>query len=265
VSNAPSWADDLDLLKDAAVPASKIAMEYFNDPSRNGVRLKNGHSPVSDGDLAVNAYLRTTLLGARQDYGWLSEETADTNPQERMTSPRTFVVDPIDGTRAYIAGKQTWCISMAVIEKGKPVAGVLACPAMGETFAATADSAPTLNDIVLPKASDVCHSVRIAGDHKKTERLMADGPAGLERHEHIPSLAYRMAMVADGRLAGTFIRSGANDWDIAAAMLLIEKTAHILADTGGNAIKINAAGVRKPAMIACHPALEGIMLGVAAS
>ncbi|MGO4842995.1 inositol monophosphatase family protein, partial [Rhizobiaceae sp. 2RAB30] len=83
--------------------------------------LKGGHSPVSEADYAVDHYLRETLTAARPDYGWLSEETADT--PARLEARRTFVVDPIDGTRAFLEGASTWCVSIAVVEDGEPLAG----------------------------------------------------------------------------------------------------------------------------------------------
>ena len=98
------------------------------------VWLKGGQSPVSEADFAVDAFLRDTLTAARPDYGWLSEETADL--PGRLAARRTFVVDPIDGTRAFLEGKSTWCVSVAVVEAGRPLAGVLECPARAETYQA---------------------------------------------------------------------------------------------------------------------------------
>src|SRR5690606_33805884 len=94
--------------------------------------LKDGVSPVTEADIAVDTFLRETLLTARPDYGWLSEETADN--LERLSAQRTFVVDPIDGTRAFIDGRSTWCVSIAVVEAGTPLVGVLDCPAIGEIY-----------------------------------------------------------------------------------------------------------------------------------
>ena len=69
---------------------------------------------------------RETLLAARPDYGWLSEETADSSA--RLSARRTFVVDPIDGTRAFIAGKDVWCVSIAIVEQNRSIVGYLNCP-----------------------------------------------------------------------------------------------------------------------------------------
>jgi myo-inositol-1(or 4)-monophosphatase len=123
-------AADLALIAAAAREAGAIAMRHFrNDPE---VWMKNGTSPVSAADIAVDTFLRETLIEARPDYGWLSEETADSSA--RLEARRTFVVDPIDGTRAFIQGRRTWCVSIAVVEAGAPLAGVLECPAKGEFY-----------------------------------------------------------------------------------------------------------------------------------
>jgi myo-inositol-1(or 4)-monophosphatase len=99
-------ADDLDLIAEAARQAGRIAMQYFRRSPE--VWWKEGNSPVTEGDFAVDRYLRETLLAARPDYGWLSEETADS--PDRLSARRTFVVDPIDGTRSFMAGRSSWCV-----------------------------------------------------------------------------------------------------------------------------------------------------------
>ena len=122
--------EDLELLRDAAREAGLIAMRYFgNNPQ---VWMKGGTSPVSEADHAADAYLRSTLLAARPDYGWLSEETAD--DPARLQARRTFVVDPIDGTRGFLEGLRSWCVSVAVVEDGRTLAGVLECPAKEEIY-----------------------------------------------------------------------------------------------------------------------------------
>ena len=106
--------EDLALLRDAAREAGAIALRYFcKNPE---VWMKGGTSPVSEADYAADTSLRDTLLAARPDYGWLSEETAD--GPERLRARRIFVVDPIDGTRGFLDGQKFWCVSVAVVEDG---------------------------------------------------------------------------------------------------------------------------------------------------
>jgi Archaeal fructose-1,6-bisphosphatase and related enzymes of inositol monophosphatase family len=122
---APPYADDLELLRSTAVAAGIIASSYFRKDVRSWT--KENASPVSEADIIVDRFLAANLLQARPDYGWLSEETAD-NPS-RLDCERVFVVDPIDGTRAFLRGEDYWTVSLAVVENGVPVAGVVYAPA----------------------------------------------------------------------------------------------------------------------------------------
>jgi myo-inositol-1(or 4)-monophosphatase len=126
-------ASDLDLIRDAALAAGKLALEHREAGLK--VWSKAGGSPVTSADLAVDQLLRDTLLTARPDYGWLSEETADN--ADRLSKKRIFVVDPIDGTVAYMKNKPWWCVPIAVVEDGRPVAAVIHAPMLGEMFEAT--------------------------------------------------------------------------------------------------------------------------------
>src|SRR5690606_3668257 len=148
------------------------------------------------------------------DYGWLSEETADN--AERLSARRTFVVDPIDGTRAFINGLETWCISIAVVEDGRPVAGVLNCPVSLEEFVAMRGGGAQRNNDALT-VNALGKPVRLAGPKASRGQIEAVLGADVELHAYVPSLAYRIAMVADGRLDGTLIKPNSHDWDLAAA------------------------------------------------
>ena len=127
---------DLNLLTELGREAGKIAMRWFGEDPK--VWMKEGQSPVSEADFAVDAFLKRELLAARPDYGWLSEETDDN--EDRLNLDRVFVVDPIDGTRGFIAGSAQWCVSIAVVEQGRPVAGILECPALEQTIVARESS-----------------------------------------------------------------------------------------------------------------------------
>ena len=131
---ADRHADDLAVLLEAAAEAGAIAMRYFRRSPE--VWMKKGSSPVSEADYAADTYLRETLTAARPAYGWLSEETADT--AARHAAKRLFVVDPIDGTRGFLEGGSQWCVSVAIVEAGRPIVGVLQCPARKERFWAVA-------------------------------------------------------------------------------------------------------------------------------
>ena len=141
-SPATAWTADLDLLVGAARLAGARALDFF----RKGPEVwwKNGgRSPVSAADFAANDILKTELLSARPNYGWLSEETDD--DAGRLDCETVFVIDPIDGTRAFIAGKDIWCVSAAVVHRGRPVAGVLFAPSLDELFTASAEGSALKN------------------------------------------------------------------------------------------------------------------------
>jgi myo-inositol-1(or 4)-monophosphatase len=211
-------ADDLPLLRDAAHEAGKIALRYFRQSPE--VWMKTGQSPVSEADFAVDRYLRETLMAARPDYGWLSEETLDS--PERLGVRRIFVVDPIDGTRGFLDGKTEWCVSIAVVDDGAPVAGVLECPARDETFWATVGTGAMKNGAPL-KVREIGATPEIAGPKQMINSMP---PKWLERSRpfrYIPSLAYRIAMIADGKLDATFVKHNAQDWDLAAADLILRE------------------------------------------
>lgn len=209
---------DLALIGDAAREAGEIAMRYFrNDPD---VWMKNGSSPVSEADIAVDRFLRRTLSAARPDYGWLSEETADT--PGRLSARRTFVVDPIDGTRAFIDGRDIWCVSIAVVEDGLSLAGVLECPAKGEFYEAVTGGPALLNGDMIAVTADKSSAPRIAGP----KAMLQAAPDFMRRGPdipYIPSLAYRVAMVAKGALDATFVKPHSHDWDLAAADLILRR------------------------------------------
>lgn len=224
---AVSLDAELALIRDAAREAGVIAMRHFGkDPQ---VWMKAGQSPVSAADIAVDTFLRETLTAARPGYGWLSEETAD-NP-ERLLARRTFVVDPIDGTRAFIDGRSTWCVSIAIVEDGVSLAGVLECPVKKEFYEATASGSATCNG--MPISVSVAGAIpRVAGPKPMLEKAPAYMRAGPVT-AYVPSLAYRIAMVASGELDGTFVRPNSHDWDLAAADLILRRAGGaILTETG---------------------------------
>ncbi len=253
----PTLADDMALIRQAASEGGRIALDHFGcDPD---VWNKENDSPVSEADLAVDEFLRKTLLAARPDYGWLSEETEDDS--SRLSRRRAFVVDPIDGTRAFLAGKKTWCVSIAIVEDGAPLAGVLDCPALEESFEAVAGQGALCNGKPL-KAAGSRQAVSIAGPAS----LLRDLPPSLavaNRHRgHIPSLAYRIAMVADGRLDATFIKANAHDWDIAAAMLLLTEMGGRLLRPDGGDVKLCGTTPRHGPLLASHLHVTGDLLPV---
>jgi myo-inositol-1(or 4)-monophosphatase len=219
---------DLELIRGAAREAGELAMRYFRREPQ--VWMKAGNSPVTEGDLAVDHLLRERLSTARPDYGWLSEETADS--PERLAARRTFVVDPIDGTRGFIAGSDEWCVSVAVVEAGRPLVGVLDCPARKEIYAARAGGGAVCNGKAIA-VREPAGELRVGGP----KALIQAMPEAARRHfaavPYIPSLAYRLAMVARGAIDATFIKANSHDWDLAAADLILAEAGGMVLDRRG--------------------------------
>jgi myo-inositol-1(or 4)-monophosphatase len=228
VNELAAVEEELALIVEAAREAGHIAMGYFRrDPE---VWFKNGQSPVSQGDLAVDTFLRRTLLEKRPAYGWLSEETADN--QERLSAPRTFVVDPIDGTRAFLERRDVWCVSIAVVENGRPLAGVLDCPAREEVYVAMPGRGATLNGTRIFVSEGGTKNPRVAGP-KPLVTSLPERWRPRQPHPYIPSLAYRIAMLAKGDLDGTFVKANWHDWDLAAADLILTEAGGAVRDRFG--------------------------------
>ncbi|OCP37019.1 3'(2'),5'-bisphosphate nucleotidase CysQ [Ensifer sp. LC163] len=260
------WKEDLDLILAAAIAAGETALGYFrNEPD---VRWKNmGRSPVSAADIAANDILKERLLLARPNYGWLSEETDD--DRSRLSCETVFVVDPIDGTRAFIAGKDLWCVSVAVVHRGTPVAGVLYAPALDEIFQATADG-PALKNGASIRVRDVQDggALHVAVAEDIVASLAPSYRNGIVRVPHVPSLAYRLAMVADGRIDGTVVKKNSHDWDLAAADLILERAGGGLKTLESQALSYNrpnvvhgllcaASTAALPGLLAASRTLEG--------
>jgi myo-inositol-1(or 4)-monophosphatase len=242
--------DDLPLIREAAREAGRIATRFFKRSPE--VWMKGGQSPVSEADYAVDKFLHQILREARPDYGWLSEETADS--PERLKTTRTFIVDPIDGTRAFLEGLDTWCVSIAVVEDGAPVAGVLECPAKKELFEAAIGRGATRNG----------ESLHIGGPGETfvvagPKQLIDFVPQSLRNRfrtvPYIPSLAYRLAMVAGGDLDATFVKPNSHDWDLAAADLILREAGGQVLDPFGKPLRYAGPNPRHGALAAGSGAL----------
>lgn len=243
---------DLALLEEAARAAGRLMLER-----RAGVRVqrKADGSPVTDADLAVDALLRERLCGARPDYGWLSEESVD-HP-DRLGRARVFVVDPIDGTTAYIRGKPWFAVSLAVVEHGRPVAGVVFAPELDELYAAAQGEGATLDGV----------RVRAGGACDLKGCTMVGDPA------HFPSpawpamevarrnaLAYRLCLVAAGRFDAAVSASPKREWDLAAGALIATEGGAAVTDARGRPLVFNTPDALCPGLVACTPALLPLIL-----
>lgn len=246
----PSESADLALIRDAAREGGRIALGYFKQSPE--VWLKGGHSPVSEADYAVDRYLRETLLKARPDYGWLSEETADS--EARLSAHRTFVVDPIDGTRAFLEGRSTWCVSIAVVEDGVSLCGVLDCPAKNRIFWAEQGGGAWQDGRRISVGAPGDRP--IVGGPKTLINALPDAlRANLQNVPYIPSLAYRLAIVANGEFDATFVKPNSHDWDLAAADVILREAGGRVLDAAGEPLRYAGRQTVHGALVAGSGAL----------
>lgn len=242
----PDLKEDLALIREAAREAGLIAMRFFGKAPE--VWMKAGVSPVCEADLAIDKFLAEMLLSARPHYGWLSEETADS--PERLAARRTFVVDPIDGTRGFLEGRDTWCVSIAVVEGGIPLAGVLDCPASGEIYTAIAGAGAEKDGRTI-RVRPQGRRPAVGGPKPMVRAAQESLGGAIQPAGYIPSLAYRVAMIASGRLDATFVKPNAHDWDLAAADLILrEAGGRIVNRDGGTPTYATTDDPRHGALVA---------------
>ncbi|ASP36202.1 3'(2'),5'-bisphosphate nucleotidase CysQ [Labrenzia sp. VG12] len=244
---------DLLLLETAARRAGELALTFFGKNPETWFKGKPGMSPVSEADLAVDKLLAEDLRGARLGYGWLSEETAD--DRSRLDHTRVFIVDPIDGTRAFLAGGDEWTVSIAVVDSGRPVAGAVYCPVRDEMFLARAGGGAFLNGTRMSVSSRRSVSgATLTGPHS----IVANSDviaAGFVGTDILRSLAYRLVTVAAGRVDIGTARGGPSDWDLAAADLLVQEAGGKLTDVKGRLLTYNRPKTGHPGLIAAPDAL----------
>jgi myo-inositol-1(or 4)-monophosphatase len=242
---SPPYDDDLELLRSTAVAAGIIASSYFRRDIKSWT--KDNLSPVSEADIMVDRFLAANLLQARPSYGWLSEETVD-NPS-RLDCERVFVVDPIDGTRAFLRGEEYWTISLAVVEDGVPVAGVVYAPALDEMYDAWKGGGARLNGKPLERMRRAGSPPLIPAPGAVHQELQEAG-LSYTRGPAYPSLAYRMVQVATGRLDAAVSRRGSQDWDIAGAAVILAECGQDFADVCEGFPRFNKRDVRHGALAA---------------
>ena len=214
-----------DCLAAAAREAGALALGFFRLGAATSaeVQSKSGGSPVTEADLAADALLKRRLREAFPEAGWLSEETAD--DAERLKRRALLVIDPIDGTRAFVAGDPRWAVSAALVVDGRPVAGVVHAPALEETYAAARGAGATFNGAPIAVAGALSHPRRFsaAGPKPVLQAMGARLGATIDIAPRVPSLAYRLCLVARGAIHFAVAGANSHDWDIAAADLLLEE------------------------------------------
>jgi myo-inositol-1(or 4)-monophosphatase len=244
-----------DQLAAAVREAGALALKTFRGQLKSWTKGKS--SPVSEADIAVDALLRERLL-AIHDAGWLSEETED--DKARLAHAEIWAVDPIDGTRGYLAGSSDWGVSAALVRNGRPVIAALYAPVTDELFLAVAGDGATLNGapIHASAGSDIAGRT-FAGPKRRLDVLAAAEP-DMVPVPRISSLALRLARVAAGTLDGSFAGPNSHDWDLAAADLLVHEAGGALTNMAGDVVTYNRPDPIHEALLAAGRARHAALL-----
>jgi myo-inositol-1(or 4)-monophosphatase len=240
-----SQAETLDRIASALQAAQEIFRRFT--PGEIEAEYKSGHDPVTEADKAVDAALREQLL--RGDEGWLSEESVD--DFTRLEKSRVWVVDPLDGTREFVAGIPEFCVSVAMVENGRPVAGGICNPATEEIFLGSLDSGLTYNgELAHASQRKNLEGAVILASRSETAR------GEWKQFENAPfriglmgSVAYKLALVSAGLADATFTLTPKHEWDVAGGAALVESAGGLVRTLDGQLLLCN----RKP------PKLSGLV------
>jgi myo-inositol-1(or 4)-monophosphatase len=254
-------ADDLALLEGAVREAGHIARRFYGGPFKRWQKEKG--SPVTEADLAIDAFLTDRLRGARPTYGWLSEETED--DESRLSARCTFIVDPIDGTLAFVRNKPQFTICAAIASEGRPLAGVVYNPITEECFRARTGNGAWCNGAqIRPTVRREVEGCRMLGD-----KPMFDHPAWSSL-PNIPwppmhvetrnSIAYRMVLVARGDFDAMMALSAKHDWDLAAADIVLSEAGASVTTHAGDTFRYNGVTPLQPSIVAAGRDLHAALL-----
>lgn len=246
-------AEDLDLIARTAREAGAAVMAYFGQDPK--IWDKGGNDPVTEADYAANSIIKDRLTRARPGYGWLSEENTD--DESRLEKDRSFVIDPIDGTRAFIKGREEFVVSIGVLDAGVPFAGVLYDPCKDALYSAARGGGAFRNGEPLQvSAQDRIEGARLLGD---PGRLVALRDLGAHAHT-VNSVALRLALVAAGEYDAVVAVRAKWDWDLIAGHLLIEEAGGVITANDGRVLRYNLETPRQPPPLASGPALHALLL-----
>lgn len=241
--------EDLDLLEAAVREAGHIARKFYGGDYKRW--NKEGGSPVTEADLAVNKLLHDRLTAARPGYGWLSEENPD--DPARLSRRQVFVIDPIDGTIAFLKNRPHFTICAAIVVDGRPCCGVVYNPISDELYSARQGAGAHRNGGAIHVGHrDRLEGCALLGD--RTQFLQAPWPPMHVQNRN--SVAYRLVLVADGSADASVSLTAKRDWDLAAADVILHEAGGLLTDTSGAALIYNRPVTKQASLIAANPGLH---------
>ena len=246
---------DVELLQQAVREAGAVALSFFGKPHKHWV--KPDHSILTEADLAVNDYLRRTLMGARPSYGWLSEESPD--DPSRVAKQMCWVLDPIDGTRSFHLGRNEWCVACALTNGETVELSVIYQPTLDKFYLAERGKGASCNgNRLVTSPSNTLKDARLAGNASAFKKLEASGVAKMDMN-FTPQIL-RLCMIAEGSADVLVAFGPKNDWDVAAGVLLAQEAGAKVTTQWGADMKFNQPHPRQPGMVAAHPQRHALMM-----
>jgi myo-inositol-1(or 4)-monophosphatase len=259
---ASQFAAELALAKKAARAAGDILRSHWH---RGGYEIgSKGHdNPVTQADLEADRALKKILHDPFPDYGWLSEETADSDA--RLACRRVWIVDPLDGTKEFIKGIPEFVVAIALVEDGVPVLGVTYNPIRREMFWAARGAGCHLGmRRVRVTRTRALKRARVLASRSETGRGEWEAFAGRLNAIPMGSVAYKLALVAGGKADATFTRSPKSEWDVASGAALIMEAGGTVTDISGRAVRFNQKQVKLEGFIADNTVLHRELAKLAA-
>ncbi len=252
---------EVEAARKAALAAGAILKRYFKGGSYK-VGSKGYDNPVTTADLAADRIIRKTLTRAFPDYGWLSEETVDSD--DRLSRKRVWIVDPLDGTKEFIKGIPEFCVAIALVDRGVPILGITYNPIKDEMFWCARGMGCHLGERpARVTRTRVLRRARVLASRSETARGEWEVFHGKMKFSPTGSVAYKLALVAGGKADGTFSRSPKNEWDIAAGAALVAEAGGIMTDIHGRALRFNRKRTIRSGMIASNGVLHAELLELA--
>jgi myo-inositol-1(or 4)-monophosphatase len=250
----------LSLAERAVREAGAAVMTFYR--TRLSVRDKGNDNPVTPADLEADRILRKRLLESHPDYGWLSEETADS--ADRLKKNRVWVVDPIDGTKEFIKGLPEFAVSVGLVEKGRVILGVVYNPATEEMFTAANGVGASLNGhpIAISGTSSLDQAVMEASRTEFRGGRFSDIRKKVSRIDPIGSIAYKLARLAAGQSDIVFSFTPKSEWDLCGAAAIIEESGGKISLPNGDPLLFNRIDTRFPGVAATNGLLHDQLLNL---
>jgi myo-inositol-1(or 4)-monophosphatase len=245
--------EDLRRISEALERAKSILTEFTAGQVDH--RLKSGGDPVTEADTRVNDALRECL--PRGDEGWLSEETVD--DPVRLERERVWIVDPLDGTREFVAGIPEWCVSIGLVEAGRAVAGGICNPTTAQTILGSVEDGVFLNGAPCgTRTAEALADREVLASRSEVKR------GEWKRFDSAPfrvrpmgSVAYKLSLVAAGLSDATWTLVPKHEWDVAAGTALVRAAGGVVWIPGGSEPMFNQRVPKLRGLVAAPASLAG--------